>query len=50
MALIEGTILEKNEKVSIETLGKPEGYFVIILPQKKIVPEKFGMKKIEVET
>jgi hypothetical protein len=30
-------------------LGRPEGYLVIILPQKKIVPEKFGMKRIEVQ-
>lgn len=30
-------------------IGKPEGFLIIILPNKKIYPEKFGMKKIPVD-
>ena len=32
---MEGVILEKNERLTPETLGRPEGYVAVINPGKK---------------
>ena len=30
-------------------IGKPKGYIIVILPQKKVIPEKIGMKRVIID-
>lgn len=30
-------------------IGKPEGFFIIVLPGKRIVPRKLGLTKLEID-
>ena len=45
-AKVEGNVIEFNERLTVDKLGSDEGYFVIILPTRKFVPETVGMKQI----
>ena len=45
-AKVEGNVIEFNERLTVDKLGSDEGYFVIILPTRKFVPEAVGMKQI----
>ena len=45
-ACVEGTVIENNDRLTVENLGADDGYFVIIQPTKRFVPEKVGMTRI----
>ena len=45
-ACVEGTIIEQNDRISVDNLGDTDGYFVIIMAHKKFIPEDHNMKQI----
>lgn len=37
--LVEGAIIERNHNLTIDKIGKPEGYIVVIMPKKRYKPD-----------
>ena len=46
LACVEGTVIENNDRISLQNLGSDDGYFVIIQPNRRFVPEQVGMTRI----
>jgi hypothetical protein len=36
---VEGVVLEKNARLTIENMGNPEGYVIVINPPKRYKPD-----------